>query len=161
MTRAPRSCCWQSHLFQGREGGRTSVPCCPCLHSPCSDDLEEPSVPSVPVWFPWEPEWQHHHSAEVRCPQDAVNTQEKTIREEYTISESTPQGISWYSASDISWVRSFILCPQVQGARQEWAFCPDLWSLASVLLLVGVIITYSVNSWVRIMRRWSHLISSQ
>ena len=48
----------------------------------CSDDLEEPSVPSVPVRFPWEPEWQRHLSAEVRCPQDAMNTQEKTIREE-------------------------------------------------------------------------------
>lgn len=48
----------------------------------CSDDLEEPSVPSVPVLFPWELDWQRHPSAEVRCPQDAVNTQSKTLREE-------------------------------------------------------------------------------
>lgn len=42
----------------------------------CSDDLEEPFVPPVPVWFPWELEWQPHLSAaaEVLCPQDARNT---------------------------------------------------------------------------------------
>lgn len=34
----------------------------------CTTDLEEPFVPPVPVWFPWEPEWQRHHFAEVKCP---------------------------------------------------------------------------------------------
>lgn len=39
-----------------------------------SDDLEEPFVPPVPVWFPWELECQRHHSAEVHCPPDATDT---------------------------------------------------------------------------------------
>lgn len=85
---------WAQGHVGDREGGRTPIPCCPCLHFPCSDDLEEPSFSSVLVRFPWELEWQHHHSAEVRSPQDAVNTQEKMIREEYTISEITLQGTS-------------------------------------------------------------------
>lgn len=38
----------------------------------CSDDLEEPFVPPVPVRFLWEPVWQRHQAAEVKCPQDAM-----------------------------------------------------------------------------------------
>lgn len=48
----------------------------------CSNDLEEPFVPPVPAWFPWEPERQRHHSAEVKCPQDAMIPGGETIREE-------------------------------------------------------------------------------
>lgn len=77
--------------MRGRKNPRSLLSLSPLS---CSDDLEEPSFSSVLVRFPWELEWQHHHSAEVRSPQDAVNTQEKMIREEYTISEITLQGTS-------------------------------------------------------------------
>lgn len=38
-----------------------------------TDDLEEPLVLPVPVWFPWKQKRQCHYFAEVKCP-DAMNT---------------------------------------------------------------------------------------
>lgn len=56
------------------KGGRMSLNLFSVSTLLCSDDLEEPFVPPVPVRFPWELEWQRHHSAEVHCPQDATDT---------------------------------------------------------------------------------------
>lgn len=48
----------------------------------CSDDLEEPFVPPVPVRFPWELEWPRHLSAEVPAPRMPGTPRGKAGREQ-------------------------------------------------------------------------------